>query len=214
MNRQRGGFFSGLVIVLVIILLSATAFLALATMREKNIVKPEALLRSGDYYGAAQIFRKAEKFSLRPGSRVVKGLAESSLGMEDYETAAKYYEKLVKLEPDNVEARYKLGLLYIRAKNYGAAEKEVQALRAIGTENALSGAETLAENLSSGKIKGFFRDLLKKVAPGLPDIPGITQDDPIKTGNEEAAGDTLSENQPEAKDGDENIHKSEDTVTE
>lgn len=180
MNKQRGGFFSGLVVMLVIILLSATALLAVATVRERNIAKAESLLRSGDYFGASELFMKAEKFCLRPESRIIKGIADSTLGMEDYETATLYYEKLVKLEPDNVEARYKLGLLYIRAKNYGAAGKEVEALREIGSESAIHGAEALAENLSSGKVKGFFRDLLEKVVPGLPEIPGITQDDPIR----------------------------------
>lgn len=183
MDRRRGSFFPGLVAMLVIILLSATALLAIAAIRERNITKAESLLRSGDYYGASELFVKAEKFSLRPESRVVKGIAESSLGMEDYDAAAKYYEKLVKLEPDNVEARYKLGLLYIRAKDYGAAEKEVEALREIGSESAIEGADALAENISSGKVKGFFRDLLKKVAPGLPEIPGITQDAPIRPDN-------------------------------
>lgn len=183
MDKRRGSFFPGLVAMLVIILLSATALLAIAAIRERNITKAESLLRSGDYYGASELFIKAEKFSLRPESRVVKGIAESSLGMEDYDAAAKYYEKLVKLEPDNVEARYKLGLLYIRAKDYGAAEKEVEALREIGSESAIEGADALAENISSGKVKGFFRDLLKKVAPGLPEIPGITQDAPIRPDN-------------------------------
>lgn len=200
MNRQRGGFFSGIVVMLVIILLSATGLLAVATLRERNIVKAEYLLRSGDYYGAAELFRKAEKFSLRPESRVVKGLAEANLGMEDYEIATQYYEKLVKLEPDNVDARYKLGLLYIRAKDYGAAEKEVETLRSIGTESAIQGAEALSENLSSGKVKGFFRDLLKKVAPGLPEIPGITQDEPIKSYTEENTEDSVSEDLPETED--------------
>ena len=192
MDRRRGSFFPGLVAMLVIILLSATALLAIAAIRERNITKAESLLRSGDYYGASELFIKAEKFSLRPESRVVKGIAESSLGMEDYDAAAKYYEKLVKLEPDNVEARYKLGLLYIRAKDYGAAEKEVEVLREIGSESAIEGADALAENISSGKVKGFFRDLLKKVAPGLPEIPGITQDGPIRpddgTGEEGSPG--------------------------
>ena len=197
MNRQRGSFFSGIVVILVILLLSATALLAVATVRERNIVKAESLLRSGDFYGAAELFVKAKKYSLRPESRVIKGLAEANLGMEDYEAATQYYEKLVTLEPDNVDARYKLGLLYMRAKDYGAAEKEVEALRGIGTDSAIQSADALMENLSSGKVKGFFRDLLKKVAPGLPEIPGITQDAPIRPDTEDITNDPLS------RDGDE-----------
>ncbi len=211
MKRQRGGFFSGLVVVMVIVLLAATGLLAVATLRERNIAKAESLLRSGDYHESADLFRKAEKYSLRPDSRVLRGLAESSLGMEDYESAVMYLEKLVKLEPDNVEARYKLGLLYIRDKDYGAAEKEVEALRSIGTEKALSGAEALSENLASGKVKGFFRDLLKKVAPGLPDIPGITDDVPIRPD----AGDRDDEDRdPTQEASEDNEPLSGDAVTE
>lgn len=211
MKRQRGGFFSGLVVVMVIVLLAATGLLAVATLRERNIAKAESLLRSGDYHESANLFRKAEKYSLRPDSRVLRGLAESSLGMEDYESAVMYLEKLVKLEPDNVEARYKLGLLYIRDKDYGAAEKEVEALRSIGTEKALSGAEALSENLASGKVKGFFRDLLKKVAPGLPDIPGITDDVPIRPD----AGDRDDEDRdPTQEASEDNKPLSGDAVTE
>ena len=214
MNRQRGGFFSGIVVMLVILLLSATALLAVATLRERNILKAESLLRSGDFYGAAELFRKAEKFSLRPESRVLKGLAEANLGMEDYETAVQYYEKLVALEPDNVDARYKLGLLYIRAKDYGAAEKEVEALKGIGTENAMQSADALSENLSSGKVKGFFRDLLKKVAPDLPGIPGITEDGSIKPDTGETSDDLLSEDEHEAADTFQSVPDSGDAVAE
>lgn len=200
MKSQRGGFFSGFVVMLVIVLLCATALLTVATIREKSIVKAGSLLRSGDYHGAAELFKKAEKLSLRPESRTISGLAEANLGMEEYEAATHYYEKLIKLEPDNVEARYKLGFLYIRAKNYGAAEKEMEALRAIGTERAMESAEALTENLSSGKVKGFFRDLLKKVAPGLPEIPGITEDEPITADREENADDIISEDLPKTED--------------
>ncbi|NLD05530.1 MAG: hypothetical protein GX672_06515, partial [Synergistaceae bacterium] len=124
------------------------------------------------------------------------------------------YEKLVKLEPDNVEARYKLGLLYIRAKDYGAAAKEVTALRIIGTESAIQSADALTENLSSGKVKEFFRDLLKKIAPGLPEIPGITQDEPITTDTEETTGETLLKDMPKTEGAYESAPGSGDAVTE
>ena len=197
MKKQIGGFFSGLVAILVVILLVGTGFLAVETFRERNITKAESLLRSGDYNGAITLFAKADKLSLRPDARVIRGLAESSLGIEDYESAVRYFEKLVKIETDNVEARYKLGLLYIRAKDYGAAEKEVKALRSIGTERAISGADALSENLVTGKVKGFFRDLLKKIAPGLPVIPGITEDGSIRPDAEVPSDKELSSGQEE-----------------
>lgn len=196
MMRHNGGFFSGLVAVLVVTLLGATALLAVAAMRERNIVKAESFLRSGSYHEAAALFSKSDRYSLRPDARVIKGLAESSLGMEDYESAISYYEKLVKVEPNNVEARYKLGLLHIRAKDYGSARKQIEALQLIGTENALSGAEALSESLTSGRVKGFFRDFLKKVAPGLPEIPGITEDEPIRPDEPEKDPGTLDEDEP------------------
>ena len=192
MKKQRGGFLSGFVVIVVVILLIVTGFLAVETLRERNIAKAESLLRSADYHGAITLFVKADKLSLRPDARVIRGLAESSLGIEDYESAILYFEKLVKIEPDNVDARYKLGLLYIRGKDYGAAEKEIEALRSIGTERAISGADALSENMASGKMKGFLRDLLKKIAPGLPIIPGITDDGSIRPDTEDPGDKDLS----------------------
>ena len=199
MKKQRGGFLSGFVVILVIILLVGTGFLAVETIRDRNITKAVSLLRSEDYSQAAEFFVKAQKFSLRDDARVIRGLAECSLGMEDYDSAVRYYEKLVKIEPDNVDARYKLGLLYIRAKDYGAAEKEIDALRSIGTNRAILGADSLSENLTSGKMKGFLRDLLKKVAPGLPVIPGITEDGSIRPDAED-----LDENDSDSDQEDDN----------
>ena len=74
----------------------------------------------------------------------------------------------------------------------------MEELRAIGTESAIQSADALTENLSSGKVKGFFRDLLKKIAPGLPQIPGITQDEPIRPDTEDTPDDPLSDEEHEA----------------
>ena len=30
-----------------------------------------------------------------------------------------------------------------------------------------------------GKVKGFFQDLIKKVVPSLPSIPGLTDEEPV-----------------------------------
>ena len=81
----------------------------------------------------------------------------------------------------------------------------MEALRGIGTENATQRADALTENLSSGKVKGFFRDLLKKVAPGLPEIPGITEDGPIEpetgeTSEDEQEGTDIFKSAPDSGD--------------
>ena len=180
MKRRNGSFMTALVSIIAILLICGTAFLYVATMRDRNIVKGESLLSAGDYAAALEVFKKADKYSLRPDIRVVKGLAACSLGLEDYEAAAHHYATLIGLEPNNVEAHFTLGQLYIRTKNYGAAEKQIRILRDIGTEEAVKAADGLTSQKQSGLVKGFFRDLFKKIAPDFPGIPGLTEDAPLE----------------------------------
>lgn len=180
MKKHMGGFMAGLVSIIVILLICGAAVLFVATLRDRNIKKGESFLRSGDYAAAIEVFKLADKYSLRSDVRVIKGLAASSLGLEDYESALRYYQKLTGLEPDNVEAHFTVGQLYIRAKDYSGAEREARKLRDIGSEEAISAAEELTSQMHSGMVKGFFRDLFKKFVPNFPKIPGITEDKPIE----------------------------------
>lgn len=174
MKRHIGGFMTIFVATTAIILLCGTALLGVAALRERDIAKGEAFANEGKYAEAAEFFKKADKLSLRPDGRIVKGLAEAALGLEDYDSATKYYKTLTDIEPDNVEAHFILGRIYIRNKDFGAAEKEISSLRAIGTEDAVSCANELASQMQSGMVKGLFRDLFKKIAPNFPKIPGLT----------------------------------------
>ena len=153
--------------MLVIILLLATAILAVAAVRERNITKAESLLRSGDHYGASALFIKAEKFSLRPDSRVIKGIAESSLGMEDYDTAAQYYKSLSGWSWTMLRQDTGCTSLH-QGKGLRTAEKEVDTLREIGSESAIEGGRGACREPLFGQGQRFFRDLLRKIA--LPDI--------------------------------------------
>lgn len=195
MKKSVGSFMTGVLTIVTIVLLIATALLVAVTIRERNITKAEALLRGEEYAEAFEVFKKADKYSLRPDIRVVRGLAVCSLGLQDYEAATHHYETLINIDPDNVEAHFTLGLLYIRSKNFGAAEKEIGLLRKIGTRQAVSGAEELSSHLQSGMVKGFFLDLFKKIAPSFPKIPGLTEDEPIETQNAPAPN-----FEPESKD--------------
>jgi len=180
LKKHTGGFMTSLISIIAILLICGSSVLFIATLRDRNIKKGEAFLRSGDYAAAMEVFKQADKFSLRSEARVVKGLAAASLGLEDYESALKYYQKLTGLEPDNIEAHFAIGQLYIRAKDYGGAEREVSKLRSIGSKEAVSAAEKLTSHMHSGMVKGFFRDIFNKIAPSFPKVPGLTEDEPIK----------------------------------
>lgn len=168
-----------LIVLLAIVLLCATAFFVMGTIRERSTAEGEAQLASKNYADAFEAFKKADKFSLRPDRRVINGLARSSIGLEDYDSARKYYELSVKLDPNDAESRHTLGLLCIRAKDYEAADKEISALRAINTQESLRYADNLEKEKQTGMVKGFFLDLFKKIAPGVPNIPGLTEEKPV-----------------------------------
>jgi len=159
-------------------LLVCAVYFAMGAVRERSLMGGEALLASGNYKEAYEAFKKADKFSLRPDIRIIKGLAASSLGLEDYDAARKYYKRVVKLAPNDAESHYRLGLLCLRAKDYGAADKEIEALRALNTEESARYADSLAKKRQAGAVKGFFMDILKKIAPNLTEIPGLN-DKPV-----------------------------------
>lgn len=177
-----------MVTVIVIALLCGTGWLVAQTMKNRSISAGQAMLAAGDYKGALEAFTKADKLAMRPSMEAVAGKAECYLKLGDYENARGSYETLVKLEPTSAKFRYTLGLLCIRAMDYEAAEKEIKGLRALGTDEGASYADALTDKMQSGRVKGFFRDMFKKIVPKLPSIPGLTEDEPIAPGGESGNG--------------------------
>ena len=179
MSKHRGKFSTFVVAIIVLALLCGTGWFAAQAYMNRTMTTAQTLFEKGDYSGALASFKKADKFSLRPNAAVTKGLADSYLALGDYDNAKKSYEKLVAIEPQNAKAHYTLGLLSIHAKNYDDAEKQITALREIGGEDGTKYADALRSKMEVGKVKGFFQDLIKKVVPSLPSIPGLTDETPV-----------------------------------
>lgn len=187
LKKHEGKLTTFLVVIVALVLIAGAGWFALCAVRDRSIAKGNELLSSGTYTEAHEYFKRAEKYSLRPDARALEGLAKSALALEDYEEAAESYTKLTKLEPENANAHYMLGRLYVRAKNYDGANKEIKALRGIATEDAMDKAEKLSGKIQTGMVKGIFRGLFEKVLPNLPKIPGITEDAPVSS--DEGSGD-------------------------
>lgn len=180
MKKHTGGFMAFVVGIIVLALLCGTGWFAAQALMNRNIKNGQELLSRGDYSEALDAFKKADKFSLRPNTAAVKGMADAYIALGDYSNAKGCYEKLIKLEPKDAKTHYTLGLLYIRVKNYEGAEKEITALRELGGDEGVKYADELRSKMEVGKVKGFFQDLIKKVVPSLPDIPGLTDNTPVK----------------------------------
>jgi len=178
MKNHAGKLMTWIVVAVSSALLVCAAYFAMGAVRERSILEGEARLASENYKDAYEAFKKADKFSLRPDIRVVKGIAASCLGLEDCDAARKYYERAVKLVPNDAESHYRIGLLCLRANDYGAADNEIEALRALNTEESMRYADSLAKKRQAGAVKGFFMDILKKIAPNLSEIPGLN-DKPV-----------------------------------
>jgi tetratricopeptide (TPR) repeat protein len=187
MKSHAGKLMTWIVVAVSSALLVCAAYFAMGAVRERSILEGEALLASENHKDAYDAFKKADKFSLRPDIRIVKGMAASCLGLEDYDAARKYYERAVKLAPNDAESHHRLGLLCLRAKDYGAADKEIEALRALNTEESMRYADSLAKKRQAGAVKGFFMDILKKIAPNLSEIPGLN-DKPVPPTQSEDEG--------------------------
>ena len=178
MRKNRGGITTVLVIMIVVAMLAATAWLVIGTLRKHNVEQGLASLERGDYTQAALCLEKAARYSLRPDAAVLFHLAEARLTLGDITAAKGSLEKVISLEPRNAAARYELGKIYVNEKNFGAARSEISALEEIGSEEAKGYADELKSSIQTGAVKGFFDELLKKIIPGgIPDalknaVPG------------------------------------------
>ena len=79
MRKNRGGITTVLVIMIVVAMLAATAWLVIGTLRKHNVEQGLASLERGDYTQAALCLEKAARYSLRPDAAVLFHLAEARL---------------------------------------------------------------------------------------------------------------------------------------
>lgn len=177
MKKRQGSITATLVALLAFILLAATAYLGTAALAARKTAQGESFLQKGEYAYALDMFRAAEKYNkytMRKDPRVTEGIAESCFGLEDYAAALEYYTLVVKTDPGNAEAAYRIGLICIKDNNYEKAEEQVTALERMGTYEAGQYAEALEQMIYENKIKGVFRDIYDRVAPNLQKIPGLS----------------------------------------
>lgn len=177
MKKQKGSFSTIIVSIIASALVLATLYLLLATMSNTALLKAKDFLIEQDYTNAMKYFLKADKLTLRPNLEIKRGLAESLIATGDRESALKNYEKLIELDPSNMEDRYILGELYIDGKNYKKAELQISALRDMNTEKATKYAEKLSSQIQTEMVKGFLKDFIDKVIPGFKKSPSHEEEE-------------------------------------
>lgn len=176
MKKRQGSMTAKMMTILILILLAGTAYLGTAALAARRTAQGESFLQNGEYAYALGMLRAAEKYNkytMRKDPRVAEGIAESCFGLEDYTTALEYYTLVVKTDPGNAKAAYRIGLIYIRDENYEKTEEQIMALEAMKTYEAQEYAAALAGIMRESTIKGVFRDIYDRVAPNLPKIPGL-----------------------------------------
>lgn len=169
MKKRRGGIMTVLVIIIVLALLGASLWLFAETMKNRSYKEGKALLEKGDYSAAAAVLQKADRWSLRSDAGILYALGEARMKLGEYDAAKSAFEKNISLNPGNAEARYQLGMIYLKQKNTEAAKGQIKALEELGTDEARGYADELKSSIQTGAVKGFFNDLFKKLLPGIPD---------------------------------------------
>lgn len=173
MKKKQGSITAALVAVLVLVLLAASAYLGVSALAARKTAQGESLLQNGEYSSALDMFRDAEKygkFTIRKNPRVTEGIAESYFGLEDYVSALEYYIQVVKTDPSNAKAVYRLGLIYANDRDYEKTEEQLNALLEMKTYEANEYAGILSETLRENAIKGVFKDIYDRLAPKIPGL--------------------------------------------
>lgn len=171
MRKHKGNFITAIVIIIALALLCASSYLLIATIRNRALSKAQKFLASQDYVAAAEHFIKADKLAFRTNMEIERGLAESFVGTGNNEKALKHYERLVELDPSNIDDRYILGVLYIKTKDYKNVEVQISALRNMEMEKATAYADELASQIQTQVVKGFIKDFVDKIIPGFKRLP-------------------------------------------
>lgn len=171
MKKNRGGTTTILVALIAIAAMAGTALLVVETLKRRSIEKGLTAFAEGDFPAAAEHLERAAKYSLRPDAPTLLNLARAQYALGEAEKAKASLREAEDADPADAEAKYELGKIFIEEKNYGAAKKEIEALEALGTDEAKEYAQDLKEAAQSGAVKGVIDDFLRKILPrGVPDM--------------------------------------------
>lgn len=90
------------------------------------LLKADTLLRQGAYAEAERFIRSTLK--RQPNTQLMDMLARSLLADNRPQAAATALQELIKLQPDNLEARFMLGRTYLQLKDYPKAKARFMEL--------------------------------------------------------------------------------------
>ena len=170
MKKQRGGTITVLVVAVVLALVGASAWLCAGMTSRRSYKEGIAAYERGDYKEASALLERASKWALRDDARILFALGETKAQLKDNEAAKSCFAKVVALEPNNVKARYELGLIHIDQKNMSAAKEEIKQLELIGTDEACALADELKAEFHTGAVRGIIGSIVDKIAPGVREI--------------------------------------------
>jgi len=112
-------------------------------------------LDDGDYAGAQRLFEAAlrtnEKF---PEAHNNLAFSLRMQGLENAEESLEHYARAIELAPELAQAYVYRGTLYVQLGREKDAEKDLEALEKIGTDEANDYAKQLARMMKRGKSRG------------------------------------------------------------
>lgn len=188
MKKRRGSITALVLAIVVFALLIATAYLSAAAVVERKTAQGEQLLKDGQYAKAHAMFSRAEeinKYVRRSDKRIIDGLTQSNFWLE-----VDHYAQVVRDEPGDAEARFKLGSLYVKVKDYNKVREQIRALEEMRGREAREYARELTQAIGeTSSDGGIFRDLWDKLEPNLPKIPGLFDGSRDMPQNSDGAGD-------------------------
>ncbi|MDO4988345.1 MAG: tetratricopeptide repeat protein [Synergistes sp.] len=171
MTARRGGFAAWIVGFICVIGICASAFFAVGFLKNRSADAGFAALKAEDYETAAENFKRAARFALRPDAEILIALAKAQEGCGDTKGAKESYARATQADNNDPEPHYALGKIYISEKNFGEAEKEIKALEDIGTDSAKRYADELRTEKTTGAVTGAIDNIFKNVIPkSLPDL--------------------------------------------
>ena len=103
-KKHSGGFTAVLVIIIAIALVGASGYLAAEMMKNKSSAKGDSAFENGRYEEAFEYYKEADKYSLRPDAKIVKGLAKSAFKSGNTEEQSEWMILLASLAKPVVDA--------------------------------------------------------------------------------------------------------------
>jgi len=116
--------------VLLVFLISAVTLYGCASEDEKkrsHLARGQEYFEKGEYGSAKIEFKNAIQIDPKYVAAFVE-LGETLLKLSDAYAAFRIYSQLAELDPDNIDAHFKLATFYLLAKQFEKSKKEVETV--------------------------------------------------------------------------------------